>query len=214
MTTPGLIVPRGEAGQLLQAHYHNAQKIIAVHGSRAIRTMWNQAIVPAEFSKSWYNVGPVINTVVSTHNQMSAAQAAQFYANSRVVAGFSHRPVPGHVPDETYIGNVVGAMGPGQFYHFLDGDYTEDESSNMALDALLGAAERMILMGGRDTVTDASVQDPVAEGWERIATAGACDFCTMLAGRGAVYKEDTADFQAHDHCGCVAAPVFSGGESE
>jgi hypothetical protein len=30
----------------------------------------------------------------------------------------------------------------------------------------------------------------------------------MLADRGAVYSEATADFAAHDHCGCSAEPVY------
>jgi hypothetical protein len=30
----------------------------------------------------------------------------------------------------------------------------------------------------------------------------------MLAGRGAVYRRDTADFAAHDHCRCGAAPSW------
>jgi hypothetical protein len=30
----------------------------------------------------------------------------------------------------------------------------------------------------------------------------------MLAGRGSVYSADTAEFEAHDHCGCSAEPVY------
>jgi hypothetical protein len=37
----------------------------------------------------------------------------------------------------------------------------------------------------------------------------ACDFCEMLADRGAVYGEASADFEAHDHCSCSAEPVFA-----
>jgi hypothetical protein len=30
----------------------------------------------------------------------------------------------------------------------------------------------------------------------------------MLLGRGAVYTEASADFEAHDHCNCGAAPAW------
>src|SRR5450756_974958 len=50
-----------------------------------------------------------------------------------------------------------------------------------------------------------SVADRRARGWARAGT-GRCDFCAMLIGRGAVYTEATANFETHDHCGCVAVP--------
>lgn len=72
------------------------------------------------------------------------------------------------------------------------------------------AAVRHVLDGGRD-VTLASVRvDPQTRGWTRVASANACAFCAMLAGRGGVYTEARASFESHDACGCVAEPVFEG----
>lgn len=71
-----------------------------------------------------------------------------------------------------------------------------------------GAATRLVLDAGRDTVRATTVADPRTRGWERV-TSGGCSFCQMLAGRGAVYTEATADFESHDHCACSAAPVYS-----
>ena len=70
-----------------------------------------------------------------------------------------------------------------------------------------GAATRLVLDAGRDTIRNTAVADPRTEGWRRV-TSGGCDFCRMLAGRGAVYREDTADFASHDHCACSAEPVY------
>lgn len=61
----------------------------------------------------------------------------------------------------------------------------------------------------RDTVTTNANRDPQAIGWRRIASGG-CKFCAMLAARGAVYKESTAHFAAHEHCHCSVAPAFVG----
>lgn len=45
--------------------------------------------------------------------------------------------------------------------------------------------------------------------YRRITSGTACAFCRMLAGRGAVYSENTGRFQAHDHCACTAEPDFT-----
>lgn len=62
----------------------------------------------------------------------------------------------------------------------------------------------------RDTILTNTNADPQAIGWQRI-TSNCCPFCTMLAARGAVYREATARFAAHPHCDCSAAPAFVGG---
>jgi len=213
MTTPALPVSRVAASQLLLQHYHATQRTIAQRAAFAVRQLWLSLIDPLHFSDSWNRLGPIVNGVISTHYEMTAADAAQYYANTRVLAGLPHLPVPGQRPDETYIGNVTGAMGPGQFFHFLGENNDANLSSTMANNALQGATSRMVMLGGRDTVTTAAALDPVAEGWERVIQPGSCGFCAMLAGRGAVYKASTVDFRAHDHCHCVARPVFPGQES-
>ena len=112
-----------------------------------------------------------------------------------------------------HIHGMTDAMGPGKFFHYLSVDNPADNASIMARDGMRGASARMVMMGGRDTVTQATHIDPVATGWERVIKPGACGFCAMLAGRGAVYKESTVDFRAHDHCECIARAVFRGQES-
>ena len=73
-----------------------------------------------------------------------------------------------------------------------------------------GTASRLVLDGGRQTILQTAVQDPAASGrWQRIAGPNACEFCQMLADRGPVYSDDTADFSSHDHCGCSASPEFT-----
>lgn len=212
MSTPALPVPDAEAGDLLLAHYGTAQRTVAARAALAVYNLWMQIIDPFHFSDSWEKLNPLVNGIISTHYDMTAAQAAQYYANSRVLAGGTHMHVPGASPDMQYIDKVANIMGPGQFFHFLK-EQDETASASMANDALRGATTRMVMMGGRDTVTGAAAIDPVAKGWERVIEPGACGFCAMLAGRGAVYKATTADFRAHDHCHCVARAVFLGQQS-
>lgn len=62
----------------------------------------------------------------------------------------------------------------------------------------------------RDTIIENRRQDAKCVGWKRIARAASCGFCKALADRGAVYKEATVYFAAHDDCMCTVAPAFVG----
>jgi len=215
MTTPqvpGLPVPDAVAGGLLLSRYQNSQQLVSVRAALAIRNLWIQMISPRNFSATWKRYQPVVNGIIDTHYQMTAANAAEYYGHARVVAGNRPVTIPGVTLDPEYLVKETGMMGPGQFYHFLE-DHDPDTASAMARDSLQGAGARMVMNGGRDTVTKAAAGDPMAEGWERVIEPGACGFCAMLAGRGAVYKETTVSFRAHDHCHCVARAVFIGQES-
>src|SRR5690242_5665415 len=59
----------------------------------------------------------------------------------------------------------------------------------------------------RDTITTNRRRDREAVGWRRVS-AGGCKFCRMLADKGAIFRESTARFASHEHCGCSAQPVF------
>lgn len=73
---------------------------------------------------------------------------------------------------------------------------------------LLDAMQEYVLWPGRETLRRSAVADPSAIGWRRVTSRGACDFCVMLAGRGAVYKESTVNFQSHGSCNCGVEPVW------
>ena len=75
------------------------------------------------------------------------------------------------------------------------------------LTKISGGLQMIVANVDRQTIQQSSVADRRARGWAR-AGSGRCDFCAMLIGRGAVYTEATANFETHDHCGCVAVPEF------
>lgn len=78
-----------------------------------------------------------------------------------------------------------------------------------ALTVASGAMSRLVLDAGRESVTRTIQSDGDALGWQRVLGGGGCDFCRMLAGRGDVYSKGTSTFEAHDHCGCTAEPVYT-----
>lgn len=75
---------------------------------------------------------------------------------------------------------------------------------------ITGGLQRTVVDGHRLTVVENAQRDPQAKGWTRVARAGACSFCRMLADRpGAVYTEASVTFRSHDHCHCAASPSWA-----
>lgn len=84
---------------------------------------------------------------------------------------------------------------------------TLDDAAAEARFAEIVSAE--LMRPYRDTITTNRKRDPAAAGWKRILSPDSkCGFCRMLAARGAVYREETAYFAAHNNCRCTCAPVF------
>lgn len=68
------------------------------------------------------------------------------------------------------------------------------------------AAARHTKTASRSTVINTAVLNEAA--WARqLSGAEDCPFCTMLAGRGAVYSRDTVGFRTHDNCDCTATVI-------
>lgn len=82
-----------------------------------------------------------------------------------------------------------------------------DPDATTALSKVSGGLQRIIFNADRDTITFSSIQDPRARGWQREG-AGECDLCQLLLGRGAVYTEESSQFETHDRCRCVGVPAF------
>lgn len=141
-----------------------------------------------------------------------------YHAQSATAAGASYRAARQHAtqspaprsliriapaPADDWLTKAFGYSGPGMLGK-------DTARPGTALSTTLGTASRIVLSGGRTTIIDTVHDDPVAVGWYRLTDGSPCAFCALMASRGIVYKsEKTADFQAHNDCGCSAAPAFS-----
>lgn len=200
-------------GQVLLNYYQANQQAIAQQVAQDVYNIWGRYVNHDKFMQGWGAVNDLIQQSINQFFKAAEANSARFYGSSRAVSGFGHIEVPGITLDPKYLDSVTQIMGPGQFFNHLENNNDAQVASDMTRDGMQGSAQRLVLNGGRDTITNVSTQDKAAEGWERVIEPGACSFCAMLAGRGGVYKESTVDFRAHDHCHCVARPVFKGQES-
>jgi len=80
----------------------------------------------------------------------------------------------------------------------------------MAKNRLVGGTQKRLANSANVTITGSTVADPKARGWTRHTRSDACDFCKMVASRGAVFTAKTATFACHEHCFCRAVPVWEG----
>jgi hypothetical protein len=99
---------------------------------------------------------------------------------------------------------------------------TIEQAGRMALSINVSKASTSVYAAGTDTIasvvsgTNPSMipsQKP-DNGWSRTAGPKSCEFCTMLAGRGAVYggRLDESgvphDFFVHETCGCTLVAAY------
>lgn len=148
--------------------------------------------------------------VVQQNRQTSSGLAASYLRAFRTASG-----VPGQVKavfaapaPPAQLGASIAATSIAPIKAATGRGVVEAVAMSNALTMVQGAAVALVLGAMRETILGSLAEDPAAIGWQRVLGGDGCDFCAMLADRGAVYKEDTADFAAHDHCGCSATPAY------
>jgi hypothetical protein len=165
-----------------------------------------------DIAGSWPAVQEALTALIWLRHSQSAALAANYYRAARYNAGIvGDAPIQlAEAPPLEQIDTSLGFVG--RFMPMKQAALGRQNVADVALVAVTGAATRLVLQGGRDTLTDTIQSDQHARGYERVTSGNSCEFCEVLAGRGAVYGEESADFAAHDHCSCSAEPVFESGE--
>lgn len=167
--------------------------------ARDLKRLWQPSLSADRAKERLLNVLPDLSR---TYRLASSTVAADWYdelRDARKVRGRFAAVVPDL--DDAGADALAGwAVGP-----LFDAEPSWERAFALAE----GGLQLRIANAARDTVRLSSVADPRARGWEREASAASCDFCHLLAGRGAVYTEATADFEAHDRCDCVAVPAFT-----
>lgn len=115
----------------------------------------------------------------------------------------AYTAAPGELSPAVQIDALAGwAVGP---------LFAAEPDADLALARAAGGLQRMVANTARSTVLTNLRSDPQGDRWYRGTSAKPCAFCSMLASRGDVYRsESTADFKAHNHCHCIAVPLFRG----
>lgn len=161
--------------------------------SRDLAALWRRMESAAQAGEELHDLLPAI---VDTYGVAASVAAAEWYDDTRAKRGVRGR----------FLADPAEIADTGT--HALVGWALSSATNDSAFKVLIeGGVQRRIANFSRLTVVRSSLADPVARGWQRTGS-GDCDFCAMLLGRGAVYTEATADFEAHDNCNCQAEPAF------
>lgn len=162
-------------------------------------------------SGTFANLIQATQPLVQTYRSISASLAGAYYTSFRAAEAVSGAPTVELAPllPVDQLAASMYTTGQATIRQALSSGRSPEEARKVALVRTSGAVTRHVLNGGRETVLQSAQADKQARGWARVTDGEPCAFCALLAGRGAIYfSEQTADFQAHDHCGCQAIPVY------
>lgn len=188
---------------------------LLVRDMRGLRRL----IIPSRLQESVPDWIEAVRALVDQYGSASASLAADYYEAERVAAAVTGRftvPLVKPPPDEQVDNSLRWATK--DIWERDPEDPATTDAQREPLDVRLAQAEKkaeavaqkLVTDQGRGTVQEAVRRDSQATAWARTAALGACAFCKMLVTRRAVYKQDTADFRAHDGCHCGVVPVFRG----
>lgn len=177
----------------------NAVDDLHTFAARDLQGLWRQVSTAVEARNALEDVLP---RLIRTYGAAAATVAADWYDELRDELNVSRRFSAIVADLDDVGGDILARWGVGPLF-------AADPDWRRAQVLVDGGLQLRIANAARETVRVSSVEDPSAQGWQRVAEGG-CAFCQMLASRGTVYRESSADFASHDHCRCHAVPAFSG----
>jgi hypothetical protein len=140
--------------------------------------------------------------LVALYGSAAASLAADWYDESRDQARVDGRfqAIVADLPDLGATEALAG-WGTGPLFQ-------AEPDMEAARSQVEGGFQKIVGDMHRDTVIRSLSADPQAKGWIRQTTGKSCNFCVMIAARGAVYSAHTANFSSHNHCDCIAVPAW------
>lgn len=199
------------AAQLTEAH-RLAQLRLAASTIALLANIWpllDTKNLDGTFDRWLSTVRPIVNAQRLISSRVAIGYVTAFRSlELGVTNDRAFRPqLAGPVVDEALATSML-LTGPARLRAALARGVSYTSAVSRAQASSSAAAMRHVLNGGRDTIDHTIEADDKALGWARVASGKACHFCAMLAGRGPIYKNQTAGFDAHDHCTCSAEPVY------
>lgn len=190
------------------------QARVSAETTRAVLALWMSTYEPSD-QQAWQALLAALRAMVSGFRNRSSRSAVAYYLDSRGAARVPGLYVPPMAPEppQELIEVTAQITGAHAYGRSLTSGMTETVAKRNAGVQIAGAMARIALDAGRETILHATRRDRQAIGWARVSDANPCAFCAMLVSRGAVYDEDTASFQTHAHCACIAAPVWNRSEA-
>lgn len=205
-----------EADRLTQS-YRRQSAALKAQAIKDILAIW-PLFDPLDLERSWPALQNALLMLIRSSRATAASMAAEYLRRFRELEGIEGAlpVILDPVPDPVATAVSLTATGPATAQRGLSSGLTATAAAARALVTVSGAAGRIILDGGRQTVLLTVEADRKALGWMRVTHGKTCAFCAMLASRGPVYKSRRSAGDArsrparfHDHCDCTVEPVYS-----
>jgi hypothetical protein len=197
------------AARLTEAH-RQAQIRLGISTVGSIRSSW-KVLDPSAVDATTRDWLRVAVPLVAAHRTLSAQLARTYLAVHRQLEVPGAAPITASAAPSLDARRALVALtvtGPYALKAASARGVPLQTATSTAGDQAAGAAMRLALDGGRQTITDTVAADPKALGWARATSGEACAFCALLASRGPVFSEASVDFEAHDHCSCTPEPIY------
>lgn len=194
-------------GRRLTEQHRLAQLVLEAATIAQLRRIW-RSLDPARLEQTTPAWLTAALAIVAIQHQASTLIARRYFQAFRIaeVGAALRAPLPEPELDRRAASTSLIVSGPVRLRKATEATLARFEP--IAETEVARAGSRHAVNGGRELIRQASIQDPRARGWGRITSGRACRFCSMLAGRGAVYSDASVDFQAHDGCHCHAEPAY------
>lgn len=195
----------------LTRQHRNAQQRLRVATVSEMTRIWQATYDTTDIGRSFNAFSLQAVPLILDNRLISTELGYTYYSNYRSTAGLNGRfkPARASEPDPRRITKSLEYSARVGALKSIAGGKTPEEAARNAFVNTIGDGTRLVSEGGRETVSISARRDPQAIGWERVTGDNPCEFCSMIAARGPAYKsESTAEFEAHRHCSCEAAPVY------
>lgn len=197
------------AGSRLTERHRTVQLALRALALRQVLEVW-PAFDAEDAARSWPAVESALLAIVGERRAISASLAAGYFEVFRQAERVGGRAMPVLSSfDEAALARARTSL---QVTGYVTTERLRSlkhpDPGRVALVRVSGAVTRHMLDGGRETLLASVRADRRARGWARVTSAEPCEFCAMLASRGAVYTASSGVFQAHDHCACSLEPVY------
>lgn len=160
---------------------------------RDLSRLWRLVANGAAADEALHDLLPAI---VREYGAAGGAMAAEWYDQQRekvdAKGQFYADPIPA---DDRGTHALVGAA------------VTQATDDTTLKTLILGGVQRRLADHVRLTVANNSVTDRAAQGWVRVGSGGACDWCDRYLD-GEVRTVEGYDFDAHDNCQCSVDVAF------
>lgn len=144
----------------------------------------------------------LMHTVCGSYNKLSASLTCRFYNGIRQGANLStdYEAQPYNWYDEERLDSSISKS--------VD-EVMQGRNTVPLVNLMTNIASGELKIASDRTTRNNAIKDPGKPMFCIVANTGACAFCQMRASLGYQYPEK-ASIESHDHCTCVATPIFKG----